>query len=220
MYMAASNFITKFQESMDRLTQVRQNIQVNIQLKEQFSNSLKSRLGEINGKIQQLGGLISSLKASADSLQNQVNSHSSAIGDKDKQLTEINARIQQLESEKANLANELNNVKQTLTPQIQQRQQKIDEMEAKIRELNAQNEAINKELQGKGDMQGQHAENIRILTDGHQKQITEIEKKNNQQINDLMGRINTQEKQIQDLQKELKEKDTKIASDAADVATI
>ena len=56
------NFLSEFQQKMDKLNAVRSGIEASVQSKQQFADYLKTRLQEINSGLQQLAGLINELK--------------------------------------------------------------------------------------------------------------------------------------------------------------
>ncbi len=71
--MAENDFIERFDASMRRLNDVRQGIQANIEMKQQFTTNIKDSLTEINRRLTGLVGEISQLKNRAQELETQVN---------------------------------------------------------------------------------------------------------------------------------------------------
>lgn len=47
----SQQFLEDFQQKMDRLANIRRQLQASVQFKTQFTDELKSKLGEINGKL-------------------------------------------------------------------------------------------------------------------------------------------------------------------------
>ena len=120
--MSNANFKENFDESLQKLGQIKTAIEANIQSKKDFSGKIINRLSEINVKVQQLGALITELKKQLNALQEQTNSNNSQIGDKSKQVDNLTAQINQLTEEKTNALNELAQIKQKYTDDVGQKQ--------------------------------------------------------------------------------------------------
>ena len=60
--MAQSQFLNDFQAKMNKLTDVRRQLQVSIQSREAFTNELKTKLNDLNNRMRQLTELINQLK--------------------------------------------------------------------------------------------------------------------------------------------------------------
>lgn len=201
--MSTQQFLDEFQQKMTRLNNVKRNIQANIAFKEQFTNELKGKLGQINQRIQSLSGLVTQLKTTSDTLQTQVNNNNNNVSEKDAQIQRLNEQIQQLQAEKEQIQNQFNQEKQQIQGQMQQKQQQIDNLEAQLRQvtqekedLNNEKTALQQELNSRGDTQAQHAQEIERLTQQAEQQQTEL----NQRIQECENRIN-------ELQQQLREKD-------------
>jgi chromosome segregation ATPase len=200
------NFIQQFEDSMARLSDLRKGIQANVQMKEQFSNNVKNSLSQINSRLKELYEQINSLKKTVDELQSQVTNHNAFIGDKDKQLSELQEQMKQLKEERDTALAQLNEEKQQLMNQINEKQQQIDQLEAQLRDvttlkdsLTAERDALRSELQGKGDLAQQHAQQIQTLTEEAQ-----------QREQDLNNKINECDAKIQGFEQQLAEKDGEI----------
>ncbi|MEN9781943.1 MAG: hypothetical protein RL208_93 [Pseudomonadota bacterium] len=209
----AQNFLDDFQSKMDRLAQIRRDLQASVQFKEQFTNDLKARLGEINNKIKQLSGLINELKTKATDLETQVNNNMSSIGSKDAELQQLKDQITALTNEKEALVSTAAQQQEATKTEMARLQGLIDESEAKLREVTQQKEvaenesqALKSELQSKGDQQTAHAEAIKQLTEQSQKSLQEQEAQLMQRINDCEGKLAGFEQQIKDKDIELAQK--------------
>jgi chromosome segregation ATPase len=209
--MSDTNFKQKFDESLQRLGQIKTAIEANIQSKQAFSGKIIAKLSEINEKIKQLGESIKSLKVQLTTLQAQSNANNSQIGDKSKQVDVLTGQITQLTEEKTNALAELEQIKQKYTVDVSQKQTLIDECEAKIRTLTDENAAISAErdtlrveLTQTGEQGAKHAEEIKNLTDQNTQQLLEkdeqlrlLQEKNTAEMNQLKEAIEVKEKEIQ-----------------------
>jgi len=214
-------FLQDFQNSMDRLAGMNQKIQDSLKQKQQFSDKLVNKLKEINAKIQALAGQINQLKANLDQLKGQVNNNTTAIGDKDKQIADLTQRINALEAEKQQLGQQLADFQKKCNDEKLALQQKIDNDEAQIRKLTEDNvalknqsDALTKELANQGDLQGQHAEQLKQQTEQFQQQLAQQEQANKQQIDALMAKIKESDDKVLDLQKQLQVKTDEAAAHA------
>jgi len=97
------SFLQEFQANLGRLIQINTIVDKNIEDKKNFTNSIVTKLGEINQTIKTLGNKINVLKTSADQLQAQVNANSNDIGQKQSQMDALLSQVQSLTEEKNNL---------------------------------------------------------------------------------------------------------------------
>ena len=204
----SQQFLDDFQQKMDRLTDIRRQLQASVEFKTQFTNDLKTKLGEINDKIRQLAGLITELKTKADTLERQVGEHTTSIGDKERQIGEINQQIANTNAEKDRVTQEFNAHKDRRESQINDQQIRINQMEEQLRQVNDQKEALERqaqalqaqalqaELSAQGDQQAAHAKQIKDLTDENQRQLQEQEQQLTQRINDCEAKIAGFEEQL------------------------
>ena len=205
--MAENNFIEQFEASMRRLNDVRQGIQANIEMKQQFTNNIKNSLTEINRRLTGLVGEITQLKNHAEELETQVNTNTASIGDKDRQYQELQAQIAQLQAQHEADVRALNEQKDQLTQRANQLQDQINQCEENLRnvtqlkdQLTAERDALRNELDGRGDQASQHAQQIQQLTEQAQ-----------QREQELNNRINDCESRIVEFQRQITEKDAEIA---------
>ena len=77
--MAENDFIERFDASMRRLNEVKQGIQANIEMKQQFTNNIKDSLTQINRRLAALVGEITALKNRAEELDGHVNRNTASI---------------------------------------------------------------------------------------------------------------------------------------------
>jgi chromosome segregation ATPase len=214
-------FLQDFQNSMDRLGQMNEKIQESLKQKKNFSDNLVNKLKEINSKIQGLAEQINLLRANLDNLKGQVNSNTGSINNKDKQISDLTNNISKLEEEKKQLSEQLEQFQKKMNDEKIAIQTKIDNDEDQIRKLTEDNtilknqaDILTKELAGKGDIQGQHSEQIKKQTEEFQQQLAAQQQANKKQIDDLMGKIQQNDSEILELQKQLKEKTDEAASHA------
>jgi len=212
--MAENDFIERFDASMRRLNEVRQGIQANIEMKQQFTNNIKDSLTQISRRLAALVGEITALKNRAEELDGHVNRNTTAINDKDRQYQELQAQIAQLQQQHDADVRALNEEKDRLTQQINGLQEQINTCEQNLREvtqirdqltnekdqLTNERDALRNELQGRGDQANEHAQQIQQLTEQAQ-----------QREQALTDRINQCEARIAEFERQINEKDAEIA---------
>jgi DNA repair exonuclease SbcCD ATPase subunit len=206
-------FLQEFQASMDKLNGMNQTIQDSLKQKKEFSDKLVAKLKDINQKIKDLAGQINKLKTTLDGLQGQVNNNSASINDKDKKIAELTQQITTLEGEKQQIAQQLADLQKKCNDDSMALQQKIDAGEAQIRKLTEDNDALKKqtdaltaELSGKGDLQNQHAEELK-----------KIQAENQAKIDGLLAQIKDCDDKMLELQKQLKDKTDEAAAHAKSI---
>jgi DNA repair exonuclease SbcCD ATPase subunit len=217
----SQQFLEDFQLKMDRLAQIRRDLQASVQFKEQFTNDLKVRLGDINNKISQLSGLINELKNKATDLETRVNTNVASIDAKDSELQQLKDQITALTNEKDTLASTLKQQQDATNTEMARLQGLIDKSETKLREVTQQKEvasnelqALQTELQSKGDQQSAHAEAIKQLTEQSQKSLQDQEVL-------LMKKITESDEKIAQLEKQISDKENQLIEQqkAIEVAT-
>ena len=206
-------FLQDFENSMNKLNGMNNMIQTSIQQKKDFSSKLLDKLKAINDKIKDLAGQINKLKENVDTLQGQVSNNSTNIGDKDNQITDLTQKIAALEAEKQQISQQFTDFQKQVIDEKNGLQQKIDDCESKIRQLTDENtniknqaDALTSELSGKGDLQTQHAEQIKSQTEDFQKQLETQQQANQTKMDELMAKIKDCDDKMLDLQTQLKNK--------------
>jgi len=210
----SQQFLDDFQQKMNRLADIRRNLQASIQFKQQFTDDLKTKLGEINGKVKQLTGLINDLKTKADDLEKQVGTNATSISDRERQIGEINQQIANTSAEKDRITQEFNDHKGRTQTQINEQQAKIDQLEEQLRQLteqlrvaNEQKEAaennfkaLQADTQASGDEKDKaHALALAQLAEENRKQLE-------QQQQQLTQRIDEADKKVTELEEQLRQK--------------
>ena len=211
---APQQFLIDFEEKMQKLANIKRNIQAGIEFKTQFTNDLKVKLGDINQRLRELARLISELKEKADNLEIQVNTNTTSIGDKERELQQLRDQITALTTERDNMTTIINQQEEQTRNNITAKQAEIDRCEAELRDAKQQFEAQNAELNALRDEMAKsgnekdvaHAEQLRQLTEQSQKQLAEQESQLIQRISDCEGKIAGFEQQIRDKDVELTEK--------------
>lgn len=212
--IAPQQFLIDFEEKMQKLANIKRNIQAGIEFKTQFTNDLKVKLGDINQRLRELARLISELKEKADNLEIQVNTNTTSIGDKERELQQLRDQITALTTERDNMTTIINQQEEQARNNIAAKQAEIDRCEADLRDAKQQFEAQNAELNALRDEMAKsgnekdvaHAEQLRQLTEQSQKQLAEQESQLIQRISDCEGKIAGFEQQIRDKDVELTEK--------------
>lgn len=204
--MASSNeFITQFEESMQKLANVRKNVQASIQSKEEFTTSLKTSLSDVNSKLQELADKISALKKTADDLQKQVNTNNANIGEKNAQMQAIQQQIAELTQQRDAAIANANKEKQDMSAQISQQQQTINETEDKLRgvtdqlaTITSERDSLKNELTSKGETENQHAIELQKMSEENAAKLSEKQEELTQKISECDAKIQEYEQKIQE----------------------
>ena len=107
-----NNFLQEFQQNLDKLVQINNIVDKNIQERKNFTSIVVTKLGQINQSVRSLSDKIKTLKTLADQLQGQVSSNTNDIGQKQSQITALQAQIQDLTRQRDGLAEQLNQLQQ------------------------------------------------------------------------------------------------------------
>jgi predicted nucleic acid-binding Zn-ribbon protein len=217
--MSQQDFLNKFQDSMTKLNTVRGNIQASIQSKEQFANELKTRLQDINGRLQQLAGLIKDLKNKADNLEGQITANSASIGNKDMELQQLREQVAALTTERNAIMEKTAQQDNATKTQMAQLQGQIDNYEVQLRDLKqaaetktAEVNALRQEMTTRGDAKdATHAQQIAQLTEQSRQQLEQQEAQLKQKEAQLMQRINDCEGKIVGFQQQITQRETMLA---------
>jgi len=204
-----TEFIQQFDQSMRRLNEVRQGIQSNIELKQNFTNNIKNSLTQISKRLKTLVSNITELKTRSEKLHGDINTNNIAINEKNMQCQQLQAQIAQLQSQHQTEIIKLNQEKQSLNEKTNEQQTKIDEYEKNLREitelqqqLTAEKDALRNELQGKGDDSAKHAQQIQELTlqaQQREKELTDQISQCENKINDFQVQLDVKESEIKRL---------------------
>jgi chromosome segregation ATPase len=198
-------FLDEFQQKMDRLADIRRNLQASVQFKQQFTDELKTSLRGINDKVKQLSDLINNLKSKADNLEQQIGTNASSIGDKERQISEINQQMMNASAEKDRINQEFTQYKSTTENNLKGLYSEIDQLEAQLRDVTQQKEsaenqtkALQADIQASGDQKDkEHAEQIDKIGQDNQRQLQEQEQQLTQKINDCEAKITDLQSQLQ-----------------------
>jgi len=212
-------FLQDFQNSMNKLNGMNEVVQKSLKQKKEFSDKLVNKLKDINQKIKDLAGEINKLKANVDGLQGQVTTNSTYINDKDAQIAALKERVIALEGEKQQISQQLTNFQKQVNDEKTALQQKIDSDEEQLRKLTDENvtiknqaNALTNELTNKGDLQSQHAEQLKNQTEDFQKQLAAQQQDNQTKIDALIAQIKGYDDKMLELQKQLKDKTDEAAA--------
>lgn len=212
-----TQFLTDFQKSLEGLIAVRQNIQESIQMRENFSNNLKIKLRQINDSLKDLAEKIKNLKNLVDTLQNQVQTNTTSIDDKSKQVEELQKKISELEGERQLAINNFNQEKSDLEGKINEKEKEIDKLEEQLRNLTTQKNdlenqkstlentknALKSELESKGEISGEHAEQITMQSEESLQRLKQQQMELTKKIDDCEAKLNVLEQQLRDKETEL-----------------
>lgn len=215
-------FLQQFQQNLDKLVQINNIVDKNIQDRKNFTSIVVSKLGEINQAVKMLSDKIKALKTLSDQLQVQVNSNTSNIGDKQNQINALQSQIQDLTRQRDDLGQQLNQLQQKCTQDVATLQQQINNMEAQIQKLTADNQSLQErvntlsdELKNTGDLGAKSAADLKAQSDAFNAQIAQIVDENNQKIDTLTKNIEAKDQQINQLQTDLQraQQDTQTHTD-------
>jgi uncharacterized coiled-coil DUF342 family protein len=236
--MEQSQFLNDFQNQMDRLTNIRQQIQSSVEFKKQFTDDLESTLKEINKKIVKLSQMINDLKTKASKLEDQVKTNTSSIGDKESELQKYKDQITSLTSENAKLKEDAFQQQKANETEMARLQVLIDEKEGKLRVVTQEKEKLDNQMKisklelgafvtganSKGDSEQARAEAIKSATAQFQ---TMLENKQNELIKqianydakivDLKNKNETMTKELAEKQKEIDELTVQAQTSAQDL---
>lgn len=229
--MASSDFLANFEASLNKLNKLNDYITRNTNNKREFTGYVLTKLRELNEKIKLLINRFNELKAQVVALQSQINDNSSGIQGKDGEIANLKAELDRLTKERNDLKefidkevpkNTQKNVE--LEQKSEALQSKIDEMENKLRALEAQNAELNnqkntlqQELANRGDVQAEHARAIEELSNKNKSELAKAQQDNAAQIEQLQKEIADREsklqanaQQMEQIQKQIAEKDNQI----------
>ena len=231
--MSQQDFLTNFQNSLDKLNGLNANINDNnIKNQREFNSHVVSRLQEIIQKINALGEKIKLLKNAKEALQNKVNDNNSGIADKDRQITQLTQQIKSLTEEKTNLQQQNQELTNQTSEKTKAIQTLIDEKEVQLRNLQSENDtlksgisacesqlaALKTDVESRGTAtQQQHANEIQKITDAHNATNQQLQKSNSEEINalqsklqELNDKLTQNQQQIAQLTQQITEKDKQI----------
>lgn len=215
-----SDFLVKFQQSLDRLGQINEIVKVNSQNRQKFVQLVRGRLNIVNEKVKEINEKIRGLKEQLVVLQKEVAQNNTGIQNRDANVNRLNAQIERLNAEKLELQNQI----QTLNQNAQTLQQKIDECEAQMRDLTAKNqnliqqiEELNRAASQSGEQGAAQAASIQRMTDEH---AAQIEKLKQEQLVELDRLRQENEAKIAQLQEIVNGCDKRISDANAQAAQI
>ena len=196
-------YIVKFQEGLQKIGQLNAAIEKNVQDKQAFSQTIITRLGQINEKIKALAGQIQALRGQVDNLNTQVSSNTSGIQDKDRQVQALQQQLTQVSNEKNTLTQQLTDLNRKGLEDQGKSQQKINTLEEQLRALTttsdankAQLEALQKEAADRGDQSATHATQLQALTTQHTKALQDQQAANDQRIAEVTAQIAAKDAEI------------------------
>lgn len=198
--MTDRNFIQQFDEKIQQLNTLNNNINKNIAMRQSFTQDLKERLRYISKNITTLYGLISELKQNRDNLETNLNDNKSNIQNNTDEINKCKETINSLNREKTLMEERLEEQNQAITKKIHEKQNIVEDNEAKLIKLTQANEKQQSELSAlkneRTEKQQQHAEALERLNEQHTKHLDD-------QRSQFSARISNLENQIADLNQQL-----------------
>jgi predicted nucleic acid-binding Zn-ribbon protein len=216
------DFLQNFQRSMDRLEGLNDRIRTGLQNKSDFSANLLARLRQINEQIRGLADKITRLKQRLDALQLQVDGNSGSITDKDTQIQQLTQQVRELEDQRNQLQTQLRDIQLKSGEDLAVMQSRIDDFEARIRSITDENKALTEhvraldaELAGRGDIQTQHAAELKSQADAFAAQAQETMRQNEEEKARLRDEIRANVERLQEREQELQRAQAAIAENNA-----
>ena len=216
------DFLQNFQRSMDRLEGLNDRIRTGLQNKSDFSANLLARLRQINEQIRGLADKITRLKQRLDALQLQVDGNTGSITDKDTQIQQLTQQVRELEDQRNQLQTQLRDIQLKSGEDLAVMQSRIDDSEARIRSLTDENKALTEhvraldaELAGRGDIQTQHAAELKSQADAFAAQAEETMRQNEEEKARLRDEIRANVERLQEREQELARAQATIAENNA-----
>jgi len=201
-------FLRDFKSKMDRLAEIRKNLQASVQFKEKFTNELKVRLGEINQTIIKLSGFITDLKTKATELEGQVTTNKTSIGTKEGELQQLKDQVAALTTERDNLTDQITQQNNNNLTKIAEKQKEIDEYEAKLRKLNQQKQVAEKEAD---EFENELSKIDPTRAEAAKTAAEQWGESFKEEQNKLLEKISTTDTKITDLEKQISDKDIELA---------
>lgn len=218
------DFLQNFQRSMDGLATLNDRIRTGLQTKTEFSANLLTKLRQINEQIRGLANKITALKQRLDALQLQVDTNTGSIGDKEVLVQRLTQQVTELETQRNALQTQLQEIQQKSLADQAALQLRIDDCETRFRALTDENKvlaertrALEAELAGRGDIQTQHAEELKAQADAFALQSQESIKQNEAEKTKLREDISNIEQKLQGYEQELVKAQAQIAQNVSDV---
>jgi myosin heavy subunit len=216
--MAEKRYFQNFNESMGRLKNISDKVQIRIDAKKKFSAELINNLQSVNTQILSLEEKINAFKNSLNELTGRANANSNEINNKNREMDMLKQQLNNLKSDKALAEKNLIDLQQKCQVDTNNLQQKINSSEAAIRALTDENsilkqksDALAQDLSSKGELPRQHAEQLDRLTQDTRQQLANKEQENKQKIDQIIVDIQKRDQQIQQLQKQLQDKNNELA---------
>jgi len=209
----SQQFFDDFQQKMNNLADIRRNLQASVQFKQQFTDDIKTRLGDINNNVKELAGLINDLKTKADNLEQQIGTNSSSVSDKEQQIEAIKQQMANASAEKDRVTQEFSEHKDKTVAEMNENQNRIEQMEAQLRDLTQQKEiaenkakSLQTDIQSSGDQKDKiHAAQLAQFSQENQQRLQEQEQQLTQKIDECEGKITDLQNQLQSKTNEYQE---------------
>ena len=203
-------FIRAFDESLNKLNNLKDAINQNTQNKKQFTGFVLEQLIQLHEKIKQIVAKIKEFKKQVNDLQGKVNNNDNGIRERDAKIAELTKQLQELVEEKNKLTQQLNEANQKaneksarLQEQINQNETKLQQLQAQNTELTNQKNALEQELKNRGDVGAQHAQEIQKLTEEHRSNIEKMQQENAARMQELQQQLAEKEAQLQKCKEEM-----------------
>ena len=208
-----SDFLTNFENSLNKLDKLKDNIADRFRNQDNFSNEILSQLTEINNKVKELSKKINELKESIDVLQNQINQIDSVIEGLNQDNAILNRQMEQLKNDKSRLLSdneEIRRKQNALQQQIDEYEERIATLtsentttQSEIDSLKSANESLSQQYSTDRDVQKQEfAKEMREQQELHMRQLTDNQEAFTEEIKNLVSKVEECQLQINDLESE------------------
>jgi len=218
-----SDFLTKFENSLNKLDKLKDNIADRFRNQDNFSNEIISQLTEINNKVKELSKKINELKESIDVLQNQINQIDGVIEGLNQDKAILNRQMEQLKNDKSGLLSDNEEIKRKqneLQQEINEYEERIATLtsentttQSEIDSLKSANESLTQQYSTDRDVQKQEfAEKMREQQELHMRQLSENQETFNEEIKILVSRVDECQLKINDLETEKANREAEMSS--------
>lgn len=183
------NFAQKFQESLKKLTDIKNTVSGISKNNKDFRGSLQPKLVDIQESLDKLKDYINGLKTQASNLTSKIKDNDNSVQRCTSEKEKLSQQITQLQNNLTNTNKRISD----LENQINQKQAEIDEKENDLKVMTEERDALKTAIENKGSA-------------AVKQQALQAEK-HTEEVNALNAKIAESEKKINDLEAQLKEKE-------------
>jgi DNA repair exonuclease SbcCD ATPase subunit len=218
-----SDFLINFENSLNKLDKLKDNIADRFRNQDNFSNEILSQLTEINNKVKDLSKKINELKENIDVLQKQINQIDGVIEGLNQDKAILNRQMEQLKNDKSGLLSDNEEIKKkqiALQQEINECEERIATLtsentttQSEIDSLKSANESLTQQYSTDRDVQKQEfAEKMSEQQELHMRQLSDNQEAFNEEIKILVSRVDECQLKINDLETEKANREAEMSS--------